>query len=300
MMRYFVIALCCFIAGCARPFKVHYDFKSATPLQIERNVRVALVLGSGGARSIAHLGVLEVLEKNDIPIDLIVGTSGGSIVGALYADYPHATDLKKKVFSCSKCDIVNFSFASALDGAYSIRSSIIDGSNGEKFLAKNMTAKNFDELKIPFIAIATDVITGETVVLDSGPIPPAVRASYSIPGFFAPVELYGKTLVDGGVTAPLGTEVAKKYHPKVIIAVDVTLPLERSKVKNMLNLTYKCLNITYNTLNETLGRQADVLIRPNLGDAGIFDDHKRDMLYQAGVDAAIKALPEIKKKLKSK
>ncbi|MES2215270.1 MAG: patatin-like phospholipase family protein [Pseudomonadota bacterium] len=300
MMKYFLIIFCFFIVGCAHPPVIRHDTPTSFTPKIKRNVRVALVLGSGGARSIAHLGVLHVLEKNNIPIDLIIGTSGGSIIGALYADCPHAGQLKKKIFACNKCDIINFSFASVIDGAQGILRSIIDGSNGERFLVKTLKAKNFSELKIPFVALATDVMTGETVILDKGPIPPAVRASYSIPGLFAPVELYGKTLVDGGVTAPLGTEVAKLYHPEIIIAVDVTLPTDQIKVINMLDLTYKCLNITYNTLNEALSRHADVLIKPQLGDAGIFDDHKRDMLYQAGVDAAMKALPEIKKKLSDK
>ena len=135
--------------------------------------------------------------------------------------------------------------------------------------------------------------------LDSGPIPPAVRASYSVPGLFPPVQLYGMTLVDGGVTAPLGIETARKYNPTIVIAVDITLPTERTKVYNMLDVMYKSLNITYNTLNEMLCAKADIVIRPDVKDAGLFDDHRRDELYKAGIKAATKAIPLIKKMLDS-
>lgn len=292
-----IIFLCisCVLSSCSTPFKIHYNYKQTAPAAIKKKIVVALVLGSGGARSMAHLGVIEVLEKNKIPIDLIIGTSGGSIIGALYADNPNAETLKEKLFNCTKNDLIDFSPLSAFDGAHSTHSSIIDGSKGEKFLLQHLRAKNFDQLKIPFVAIATNVTTGKTAALNSGPIAPAVRASYSIPGLFAPVELYGMTLVDGGVTAPLGIEVAKKYHPHIIIAVDINLPTEQTKVTNMLDLTYKSLNITYNTLNDLLCKEADVLIRPELGNAGLFEDHKRDVLYNAGVTAAQQALPKIQK-----
>lgn len=295
-----LITLLLLLTSCASyPFKVHYDLKSGIPIKITKELRVALVLGGGGARAIAHLGVLEALEQNNIPIDLIVGTSGGSIIGALYADDPHVANIKQKAFNFKQADLLSFSLLSAIDSTHSLKAGYIDGSKGEQFLIKNMKAKNFNQLKIPFVAVCTDIVKGATVPISSGVIAPAVRASYSIPGLFAPVEVYGMTLVDGGVTAPLGVEVAKKYSPKVLIAVDVSLPLDKRKVGNMLELTYRALDITYNTLNEALGKQADILIKPELDGAGIFDDHKRNVLYKAGFDAAMKMMPEIKKRLRS-
>lgn len=293
------IILSILLAGCNYKFKINYDFISggSAPIEIKKKVKVALVLGGGGAKSIAHLGVISVLEKNNIPIDIIIGTSGGSIVGALYADHPNAEELKKEYFTFKQADLISFSLLSALDGTYSTRASIINGQNGENFLKANLEAKTFDKLQIPFIALATDVVTGETIAIDSGPIAPAVRASYSIPGLFAPVKLYGRTLVDGGVTAPLGIDVAKKYDPEIIIAIDVTSSVRETNVSNMLELTLKSLSITYATLNNLLGKQADVLIQPDVTNIGLFDDHKREDLYNSGVKAATKALPEIKRKL---
>lgn len=289
------------LSGCGYKFKINYDFlsKPKPQAQLQKKVRVALVLGGGGAKCISQLGVISVLEKNNIPIDLIIGTSGGSIAGALYADNPNATELKTEYFSFKQADLISFSLLSGLSGTRSMRSSIINGENGEKFLKKNMSAKNFEQLKIPFVAVTTDISTGETFPISTGPIAPAVRASYSIPGLFAPVRLYGRTLVDGGVTAPLAIDVAKQYHPDIIIAIDVSTQVNKKEVSNMLDLTYKSLSITYSTLTKVLGKEADVLIKPKVGEIGIFDDHRREELYQAGVEAGYKAIPEIKKKLEN-
>ena len=176
----------------------------------------------------------------------------------------------------------------------------MNGKNGEKFLEHNMRAREFKDLVIPFIAVATDIVTGETVALNNGPIAPAVRASYSIPGLFAPVEIYGRTLVDGGVSAPLAVEVARRYNPKIVIAVDVNLPVEQSGVHNVVDVVTKALAINYNTLNDLIGRDADVLIQPKIRNVGIFDAHRKGELYEAGRKAAEKKISDIKKQLSKK
>ena len=277
-----------------------YDFTGQTTTSIKKDINVALVLGGGGARAIAHLGVLEILEEHNIKVDLIVATSGGSIVGALYADNPDAKVLKKIIQKMNIDDFVDFSVLSVLHGMHSLTSSFVDGRNGEKFLLKNMTAKNFEELQIPFIAVATDIVTGRTVPLNSGPIAPAVRASCAIPGLFAPVEMYGMILVDGGVTAPLGIDIAKQYKAKIIIAIDVTLPLEETRVHNVVDLVFKSLSVNYSVLNNLVAKEADILIRPAITKIGLFDAHRKEDLYEAGRLAAIQKMPEIKKQLSKK
>ncbi len=280
--------------------KARYDFTGKTTSSIKKDINVALVLGGGGARAIAHLGVLEVLEENGIKVDLIVATSGGSIIGALYADNPDAKALKKIIRKMNIDDFVDFSVLSVIHGMHSLSSSFVDGRNGEKFLLKNMSVKNFEDLKIPFIAVATDIVTGKTVPLNSGPIAPAVRASCSIPGLFAPVEMYGMMLVDGGVTAPLGIDIAKHYKSKIIIAVDVTLPVDEARVHNVVDLVFKALSVNYSVLNNLVAKDADILVRPVITKVGIFDAHRKDELFEAGRLAAIKMMPEIKKQLSKK
>ena len=163
-----------------------------------------------------------------------------------------------------------------------------------------MYAKEFRDLKIPFIAVATDIVTGETIAMNHGPIAPAVRASYSIPGLFAPVSIYGRTLVDGGVSAPLAIEVAKKYNPKIIIAVDLSLPIDKSNVRNVADVVTKALAINYTALNDNLAKEADILIKPQIRDIGIFDAHRKDELYDAGRKAAREKISDIKKQLSKK
>lgn len=301
-MRAIISLLACLIllSSCGHKFKAHYDLQNQSTVPINKEIKVAVVLGGGGARAIADLGVLEVLEEHGIKVDLIVGTSGGSIIGALYADNPDARSLKTIAEKLKINDFVDFSLLGAIRGTHDLASSYVNGSNGEKFLEKNMRAREFKDLKIPFIAVATDIVTGETVALNNGPIAPAVRASYSIPGLFAPVEIYGRTLVDGGVSAPLAVHVARLYNPKIIIAVDLSLPVEKSSVYNVVDVVTKALAINYNALSDMMGKDSDILIKPIMRNIGIFDAHRKDELYNAGRKAAEEKISDIKKQLYKK
>jgi len=301
-MRAIFSLLACLIllSGCGHKFKAHYDLHNKATVPINKDIKVAVVLGGGGARAIAGLGIFEVLEEHGIKVDLIVGTSGGSIIGALYADNPDARALKAIAEKLKINDFVDFSLLGAIHGTHDLASSYVNGRNGEKFLEKNMNAKAFKDLKIPFIAVATDIVTGETVALNNGPIAPAVRASYSIPGLFAPVEIYGRTLVDGGVSAPLAVNIARMYNPKIIIAVDLSLPVDKSSVSNVVDVVTKSLAINYNTLSDMMGKEADILIKPKMRNVGIFDAHRKDDLYNAGREAAEARMGDIKKQLYKK
>lgn len=301
-MRIILSLISCliFLSGCSHKFKAHYDLSNKSTVPIYKNINVAVVLGGGGARAIADLGVLEVLEEHNIKVDLIVGTSGGSIIGALYADNPDARSLKAIAETLRLNDFVDFSLLGAIHGTHNLTSSYVNGRNGEKFLEKNMRAKEFKDLKIPFIAVATDIVTGETVALNNGPIGPAVRASYSIPGLFAPVEIYGRILVDGGVSEPLPVKVARFYNPKIIIAVDLSLPIEKTTVHNVVDIVTKSLAINYNALSNRMGQDADILIKPKMRNIGIFDAHRKDELYNAGRKAAEAKISDIKKQLSQK
>lgn len=296
MKKILILIICAFnIISCQNKFiKTIYDFRLQEPKPINHDIKIALVLGGGGARAIAQIGVIEVLAENNIPIDLIVGTSGGSIIGALYADSKDVELLKKIGLNFKKNHILKISLKDAIEGARSLRGGF-DGSIGEKFLEENMHARDFHELKIPFIAIATDIKSGQTIALRSGKITPAVLASCSIPGLFSPVEMYDMMLVDGGVSAPLAVDVAKLYKPEIVIAVDVSLPLKTEKITNMLELAHRAASISYNTLNELNGKSADILIKPQLSNIGIFDDNKNMEIYMAGRNATIELLPKIHK-----
>jgi NTE family protein len=295
------LALIITLSSCAQKltlpkFKFFSDYNS-TPTPIKKDINVALVLGGGGARGMAHVGVIEVLEKNNIHVDLIVGASAGSVVGAFYSDNPSAENLKSKMLKIKKGDLLDFSIVSFIHSTYTLKGSV-NGSSTIKFINDNLQAKLFQDLKIPLIAVATDIKTGDIIGIRSGPIAPAILASCALPGLFTPVNLYDMTLVDGGVSSPLPVHIAKQYRPKIIIAVDISVPVRDDPLNNAFDIMYKSLSITYFHLSKNLANQADILIRPDVMNIGMFDDDQNQELYEAGKKAAEEQIPAIKAKMK--
>jgi NTE family protein len=260
-------------------------------------VDVALVLGGGGSKGMAHIGVLKVFEEHGIPIDLIVGCSVGSAIGALYADEPNADALRDKLSNIKKWDLLDASIGDSLQMLVALKGPI-RGYYYEKFLDTKLAENNIEDLKIPFIAVTTDIYSNTLYAIRSGPIVPAVHASSAVPPIFTPVHMYGKLLVDGGVKAPMPVNVAKQYQPKVIIAVDISAPPPREELGNMFDLTYRAFWIFYYELSREQARDADVIIHPDMHGHGTFEDGCNDELYKSGMSAANKRIEEIKDKLK--
>ncbi len=249
--------------------------------------RVALVLGGGGARGAAHLGVLSVLQQAGVPIDLIVGTSIGSMVGALYADDPNADSVSQILFTTHKNQLLNFNLLNIYHGPFS--------SDGiENYVSKEVHAKQFSDLKIKFIAVATDSDTGATVPLYSGQINDAVAASMALPPFFPSLNMDGKSLIDGGMSDPVPVDIAKLYHPKIIIAVSIaeSVPAVTNNISAMDNYKRAEL-IQRENFDKKSAHGADVFIHPDVGQTGVFDDSHEYMLAQNGAKAAEQALPQI-------
>jgi NTE family protein len=274
------------LSSCDRKLKY-----SDCPLPIPEcpppeNVRVALVLGGGGARGLAHVGVLEEFEAEGIPIDVIVGCSIGSIVGALYADCPHACYLKKILKPLKKWDILDLGFIHCRYG-------LVRGRALERFLNKNLCADNFEQLQIPFYSVSTDLMAGTAVAINRGPIIPAVRASASIPFLFRPVILYERILVDGGIVDNIPVDIAKKIGAQVIIAVDLSTLLPKSPPNHLFGIAARAAEIKLLLHSETCTAGADVIIRPSLGDFGIFEDRNCELAYKAGRKAAQDVMPQI-------
>lgn len=278
-----------------QPELIHLPNKPP-PTKPIKEVRVALVLSGGGARALAHAGVLEVLEHHQIPVDLIVGSSAGSLIGALYADNPHSQTLKEKIISLKKWDLLDVSWSSGVKMLWRLTGPV-KGDALKRFMQKNMRSKDFTQLLIPLAVVTTDADTGETFVIRSGPIAPAVHASSAVPMIFSPVQMYGRTLVDGGVSSPVPVEVAKRFSPQVIIAVDIGTSPDYGRVTNIYQLASRSLHISYFHLSQWQTRQADVLIHPQVDEYSMFADHANEDMYQAGREAAIKALPDIRNAL---
>lgn len=261
--------------------------------EIKKPIKVALVLGSGGARGIAHVGVLEELEKAGIPIDLVIGCSAGSIVGALYADSLSTDHLKEVFLSLQTNYLIDFNLFSARYG-------LCQGKTLRRFLENNMCAKNFEELRLPFFAVATDLYSGELVPIGGGPIVPAVEASSAIPLVFVPVSLHGRVLVDGGVIDPCPVRIAKHFGADVIVAVELCNLLPPRFPSNLFGVATRSIEIAFIWQSEDCIRSADVVISPECGEVGCFDDKYHEAIYQAGRDAAIEMIPRIKECLAAK
>ena len=265
--------------------------------------RIGLVLGGGGARGAAHIGVLQELERQRIPVHAIAGTSMGAVVGALYAaghtpdelrnlidtiDWADAFDdqpARERLAYRRKQDDAAFPIPLELglrDGSLQLPKGLIQGQKLNLILREQLLhvadITDFDQLPIPFRAVAADIESGEAYVMSSGDLEMAARASMSAPGIFAPAVVDGRTLVDGGLVGNVPVGVMREMDVDVIIAVDVEFPLYTpDQLSSALQITEQMLTILIN--QETQRQLAllaadDILIRPELGDYAStnFDD----------------------------
>lgn len=252
--------------------------------------RVGLVLGGGAARGFAHVGVIRVLEREKIPIDLIVGTSVGSLVGAIYADKRNSFELEWIAFGLEERHLFDFT-------VFSIKQGPVKGNLLEEFVSQSVSARNIQDLKIPFAAVATDISQGTAVVLSSGPVAKAVRASCSIPGIFHPVPYNGRLLVDGGVVANVAVNVARNLGADVVIAVDVSAPRKAESIDNVFDVILQATNIMEHEITQFRLKDADIVIQPPVGTVGLRDFSKKKELMLAGIRAAEESLPRIRAKI---
>jgi NTE family protein len=275
---------------------------TAAPAATSPRPRIGLVLSGGGARGAAHIGVLRVLEELRVPVDLVVGTSMGSIVGAAYATGLSVPEMEKQIKSITtarlftdspprqdqtmrrKDDDLRPYFVPELGVSaegIALPKGLVTGVALEgvlRDLVQVTSARSFDELPIPFRAIATDIGTGEMVVLSEGSVVQAIRASMSVPGAVAPVELGRRKLVDGGLVRNLPVDIARSMGAEIIIAVNLGTPLLKpEQITSALSVSVQMLNIlTEQNVNRSLAELTprDILIVPELGDYSAADfDH---------------------------
>jgi NTE family protein len=255
--------------------------------------KIALVLGGGAARGFAHVGVIRVLEQEKIPIDMIVGTSVGALIGGIYAADPNSFRLEWLAFKIEKNDLFDFSILSSRMGP-------VRGDRLEEFVNTNVKVRTIEELAIPFYAVSTELATGNTVVFDKGPLARAIRASAAIPGLIHPVEIEGKLYVDGGVTDNLAVDIARARGADVIIAVSIQKEITQNEFSSFLDVVLQSVDIMGRELVRYKARDYDVLIEPNVGSVGTTDFSKKQQLLEEGIAAARKAVPQIKELLESK
>ena len=282
LLRFTLVLLVVTLTACANGTSVRHDVAGQAV-----RPRVALVLGGGAARGFAHVGVIRVLEQEKIPIDLVVGTSVGSLIGAIYARDGNSFELEWTAFSLEKSDLFDYSFISAGMGP-------VKGDRLEEFVVRKIAVNNIENLRVPFVAVATDLNRGTRVELDRGSLARAIRASCAIPGVFQPVSHQGRLLVDGGVIDNLPIAVARQRGADIVIAVDISKNVANYNITNLLDVTLQSVNIMFRENTEIKGRTADVLITPDVGTVEMMDFTQKKRSMQAGITAAQQAIPAIR------
>lgn len=256
--------------------------------------KIGIALGGGGARGFAEVGVLRVLEQEKIPIDIVVGTSVGSLIGALYADTGDVLNLEFEAVTIKEEDIFDRDLMSFWSGGF------VKGERIEKFLDTKLKNKTIEKLKVPFAAVATDLRTGQTVVLDKGSVAKAVHASAAIPGVFVPVVLDERTLVDGGVTDPIPVDVARRKGAEVVIAVSIPAAVPAEAPTNPIQVALHSVTVMSAEISKCNVQSADVVITPNVGNVPYDDFNQKKRLIEAGANAARAALPKILEAIEKK
>ncbi|MBU0502666.1 MAG: patatin-like phospholipase family protein [Candidatus Margulisbacteria bacterium] len=247
-----------------------------------------LTLGGGVARGIAHIGVLKVIEQYKIPIDFIAGTSSGAIVGAAYASGLEIRLIEEIALRISWTRILKLAF---------FRPGLISATAIEELLVKYVGDKIFSDLKIPFVAVATDIRTGEEVLLRRGKVAKAVAASSAFPGLFAPEEINKRFLVDGGLANNLPVAPARQMGAERVIAVDV-VPAQPVKhlPKDPFQAFGRSLDLALHKMSLKQRASADILVDPEIDDdIWHLDLHKAKRLIAAGEATAHKALRKLGK-----
>ena len=254
--------------------------------------KIALVLGGGAARGFAHVGVIRALEQEKIPIDMIIGTSVGSLIGAIYANDQNCFELEWTAFALEKDTLFDYGILNAITGM-----GMAKGEKLEDFVRTKITTKNIENLKLPFAAVATDLNRGTRVVLDSGPVAKAVHASCAIPGVFEPVNHQNRLLVDGGVVDNIPIAVAREKGADIVIAVDISENVQNYNITNVVDVMIQAVNIMFDENVKYRKKEADVLITPAVGNVAMLDFSQKKRCMQAGIEATQKAVPEINKKI---
>ncbi len=249
--------------------------------------KIGLALSGGAARGFAHLGVVKVLQENNIPIDFIAGTSAGSLVGGGIASGLSVDEMLEfsKTLSWLKIGKISLSM-------FGLQSNepLAD------FVRKNYPIKNIEDLKIPFAAVAADLDTGEAVIFDKGELAFAVRASSNIPVIYTPIKYGEQRLVDGGIVEIVPCETVRKMGAEIVIAVDVNASVPRliEKPNNALSVMLQTAFLAVRGLTKPNLLHADLVIKPNLGEYRFDQIGKAKEMMKLGEDAANEMLDEIK------
>lgn len=293
-LRLFLSVSLLLLASCATqqaPVVPSGPEASTQPAPVEAKPRIALVLGGGGVKGFAHVGVIKVLEAHGIRPDIVVGTSAGSFVGSLYASGMSVFDLQKVALSMQESDIRDLTLSTQ---------GFLIGEKLQKFVNDQVKSKPIHQFPIQFVAVATELASGEKVAFNYGNAGQAVRASCSIPNVFLPAEIGGKKYVDGGLVSPVPVKTARDFGADIVIAVDISAKPKKG-VANLgfWGLLDQSINILSQQALRTELAMADVVIQPSVQHADALNLDQRHEFLLEGEQTTQKQIDFIKSKIQA-
>lgn len=257
-----------------------------------RPPRVGLALGGGAARGFAHVGVIQVLEQSGIRPDVVVGTSAGSLVAALYASGKTPTELEQAAMQMEEAAITDWTLPIFNRG-------LLRGEALARYVNRQVQGKQMQEMKIPLGILATDLTSGKGMLFQRGDTGTAVRASSAVPGVFTPVNILGRDYVDGGLVAPVPVEQARQMGAELVIAVDISSSPQDSNGSDALRVVLQTFTIMGQSINNHVLKEAEVVVRPALNGVGSADFAARQRSMVAGREAMKAALPRLREQLQA-
>ena len=290
----FAILFLGFISGCAtKTQSPAADAPSAvSPVATPRPLKIGLALGGGAARGFAHVGVIAVLEEAGLKPQIVVGTSAGSLVAALYASGKTSAQLQQTALSMEEVAITDWMLPLVGRGMFR-------GEALARYVNELLANRLIENMVIPLGIVATDLNNGNAVLFQRGDTGTAVRASSAVPAVFVPVKINGREYVDGGLVSPVPVRFARQMGADVVVAVDISNPPEANTADGTLQILLQTFAIMGKSINQYELPGADVLVKPSLVGLKSADFSARQRAIDAGRAAMLSALPALKAKLAS-
>ncbi len=253
-----------------------------------RPLRIGLALGGGAARGFAHIGVIQVLEEAGIPVDLVAGTSAGSLVAALFAAGRNGAALARLALAMDESAITDWAFPGR---------GLIRGEALARYVREQTGGKPIEQLARPLGIVATDLDSGEAVLFRRGDVGAAVRASSAVPAIFQPVKIGTREYVDGGLVSPVPVRFARQMGAELVIAVDISSPPDGNATSDPFKLLLQTFAIMGRSINQWELKDADVVLRPRLVGVSSADFTARQRAIDSGREAATAALPALRQRI---
>jgi NTE family protein len=286
------LGLTVWLAGCqttpAPPPAPVPPLPPAAPARELTPPKVGLALGGGAARGFAHIGVIQVLEEAGIRPDLVVGTSAGSLVAAMYAAGKSGAELAALALAMDESAITDWAFPGR---------GVIRGDALARYVREQTGGRNIEQMRLPLGIVATELASGAPILFQRGDAGLAVRASSAVPAVFQPVAINGREYVDGGLVSPVPVRFARQMGAELVIAVDISSAPEANATGDAIRLLLQTFAIMGRSISQLELRDADVVLRPTLGGVGSADFTARRRAIEAGRSAAQAQLPRLRERI---